>query len=33
MLVAFGFPWSCLYDGGGVGGVGSKPSFYRTIVL
>jgi len=24
--------WSCLFDGG-VGGVGSKPSFYRTIVL
>ena len=24
--------WSCLFDGG-VGGVGSKPSFYRTIAL
>ena len=24
--------WSCLFDGG-VGGVGSQPSFYRTIVL
>jgi len=24
--------WSCLFDGG-VGGVGSKPSFYRTIGL
>ena len=24
--------WSGLFDGG-VGGVGSKPSFYRTIVL
>ena len=24
--------WSCLFDGG-VGGVGSKPSFYRSIVL
>ncbi|MDC1118200.1 hypothetical protein OAT77_04375 [Alphaproteobacteria bacterium] len=23
--------WSCLFDGG-VGGAGSKPSFYRTIV-
>ena len=30
--VAFGFPWSCLFDDG-VEGVGSKPSFYRTIVL
>jgi hypothetical protein len=24
--------WPCLFDGG-AGGVGSKPSFYRAIVL
>jgi hypothetical protein len=27
--VTFGFPWSCLFDGG-VGGAGSKPISYIT---
>jgi len=30
--VVSGYPLSCLLDGGEEG-VGSKPSFYRTIVL